>query len=231
MRYIFRREGVTSVMEIKNSRQVQPSDRIRFRCKRCAECCRHVKGAVILESTDAYRLAQHLEISVMEVYEHYAEPFILDESGYPIFALKVKGKSKECVFLEGRRCSVRPARPRTCSLYPFWVEPTDGEGGMEYNYCYERNHHPNGSLIRVKDWMDENLFPEEREYLKEEFNTVTKLAPLLREAGKYHVPIEQLQKALLLYRYFFFETDQPFMKQFNRNNAELLHQMIYHCKS
>lgn len=213
--------------EIKNSKQVQPTDRVRFRCKRCGECCRHVKGSVILESMGAYRLAKHFGISMSEVFEQYAEPFILDESGFPIFALKVKGEKQECVFLDGCRCTVRPARPRTCRLYPFWVEPTDGEGGMEYNYCYERRLHPNGSLIRVKDWMQENLLPEEREYLSEEYRIVIRLALMLHEAKKSGVPVEKVQKALLLYRYFLYETDQPFMEQFRRNNACLLRQMAY----
>lgn len=213
------------MLEIKNSKQVQPSDRIRFRCMRCGECCRRVKGAVILESIDAYRLAKHLEISMTEVYEQYAEPFILDESGYPIFALKVKGDKQECVFLDGNRCSVRSARLRTCRLYPFWVEPTDGEGGMEYNYCFERKHHPNGFLIKVKDWMEDNLLPEDREYLAEEYHTVTSLAPLLHKARRLGVDATSIQEVLLLYRYFLYETDQPFMEQFKHNNAELLRQM------
>lgn len=214
------------MLEIKNSKQVQPGDRIRFRCKRCGECCRHVKGAVILESIDAYRLAKHLGISMTEVYEQYADPFILDESGYPIFALKVKGARQECMFLDGNRCTVRPARPRACRHYLFWVEPTDGNGGMEYNYCYERQHHPNGTLFRVKDWMAENLLPEEREYLTEEFNAITGIAPLLHEAKKAGVALEEIQKVLLFYRYFCFETDSPFMEQYRRNNKELPRHMM-----
>lgn len=213
------------MLEIKNSKQVQPTDRIRFRCMRCGECCRQVKGAVILESIDAYRLAKHLKISMTEVYEQYAEPFILDENGYPIFALKVKGDKQECVFLDGNRCSVRPARLRACRLYPFWVEPINEDGEMEYNYCSERKHHPHGSLVRVKDWMKDNLFPEEREYLAEEYRTVTRLAPLLHQVRRRGVETTPIQEILLLYRYFLFETDRPFMEQCKRNNAELLRQM------
>lgn len=213
--------------EIKNSKTVTLSDHIRFRCKRCGECCRNVKGAVILESLDAYRLAKHLKLRINDIYEKFAQPFVLNETGFPIFALKVKGKNNECIFLDGCRCTVREGRPRTCRLYPFWVEPTDAEGGIVYNYCSEREHHPNGTLIRVKDWMNENLYREDREYLAEEYRAVTQFAPLLHEARRRNVPIDAIQRLLLFYRCFAFEIDEPFMEQFKRNNTHLHQQMIY----
>ena len=40
--------------EIKNSKEVKLSDRVRFRCKRCGECCRHVAQTVVIEPIDAY---------------------------------------------------------------------------------------------------------------------------------------------------------------------------------
>jgi Fe-S-cluster containining protein len=34
----------------------------------------------------------------------------------------LKDPDKDCRFLEGRRCSVYPARPAQCRTWPFWPE-------------------------------------------------------------------------------------------------------------
>ena len=52
--------------ELKNSKQVELSDRVRFRCTRCGDCCRHVEGVVVVESLDAYNLAKHLGITISD---------------------------------------------------------------------------------------------------------------------------------------------------------------------
>ena len=44
--------------EIKNSKKVELTDRVRFRCKLCAECCKNVKGAVAIEVKDAYYISK-----------------------------------------------------------------------------------------------------------------------------------------------------------------------------
>ena len=87
--------------EIKNSKQVDLSDRVRFRCRRCAECCRHVEGTVVIEVKDAYYLAKHFGITVPEFYEEYTKMFLLEDTGFPIFTLNAVGKDNFCIFLNG----------------------------------------------------------------------------------------------------------------------------------
>lgn len=92
-------------------------------------CCRHVKGSVVIEGLDAYRLARHLGMETADFMSQYTEPFILDDKlWYPIFSLRVKGNEDSCIFLKGTRCTVQEAKPRTCRLYPFWVEPNEPDG-------------------------------------------------------------------------------------------------------
>ena len=35
---------------------------------------------------------------------------------------------------------------------------------FSYHICFEHRHHPKGSLVRVKDWMDENFEPHDEEF-------------------------------------------------------------------
>ena len=137
--------------ELKNSKQVEKNEHIRFRCTRCAACCQHVKGSIVIEGLDAYRLARHLGMETADFMSQYTKPFILDDKlWYPIFSLRVKGNEDSCIFLKGTRCTVQEAKPRTCRLYPFWVEPNEPDGtDFTYHICFEHRHHPKGSLIRV----------------------------------------------------------------------------------
>ena len=45
--------------EIMNEIQpVRPKDQFPFSCRQCGACCRNIEGCVMVESLDAYRLAQ-----------------------------------------------------------------------------------------------------------------------------------------------------------------------------
>ena len=210
--------------ELKNSKQVEENEHIRFRCARCAACCRHVKGSVVIEGLDAYRLARHLGMETADFMSQYTDPFILDEQiWYPIFSLRVKGNEDSCIFLKGSRCTVQDAKPRTCRLYPFWVEPNEPDGTtFSYHICFEHRHHPKGSLVRVKDWMDQYFWEDDRESLQEDFRTMHILAPLLRRAKACGVDDADVFRKLLLHRYLYFNIDEPFLPQQQQNNRILI---------
>ena len=208
--------------EIKNSKQVELSDQIRFRCKRCAECCRHVEGTVIIESLDAFHLSKHLKITLVEFYERYTDMFLLEDTMYPVFALKVVGKAKECIFLKGKSCTVQDSKPRTCRIYPFWIEPKGSDTqDFTYNLSTEYPHHPKGSLIRVKDWMNKYFYQEDREFLAEEYRVVTQIAPLLNIVQHLNKNQDDILKLILFYRYYNFNLDEPFLTQQHNNNIAL----------
>ena len=212
------------MLEIKDSKQVEDNEHIRFRCTRCAACCRHVKGSVVIDGLDAYRLAQHLKMEVADFISQYADPFLLDEQlWYPIFSLRVKGNDDFCIFLKGSRCTVQDAKPRACRLYPFWVEPNEPDGTtFSYHICFAHRHHPKGSLVRVKDWMDENFGADERKVLQEDFRAMQILAPLLHRSKACGVDDETIFRKLLLHRYLYFSMNEPFFPQQQRNNRILI---------
>ncbi len=212
------------MLEIKNSKPIKEDERIRFRCMRCTACCRHVKGSVVVDGLDAYRLARYLKMKTADFISQYTDPFILaDNLWYPIFSLRTVGDDEACVFLKGSRCTVQEAKPRTCRLYPFWVEPNEPDGAsFTYHICFEHQHHPKGSLVRVKDWMKENFGEEDRESLKEDFQTLRILTPLLYEARQRGVDGETIFKKFLLHRYLFFTTNEPYLPQQQRNNRTLI---------
>ena len=213
------------MLEPKNSKAVQPEDHIRFRCLRCGKCCRHVRNSVMLQSVDGYRLAKYLQMEVADFFEQYADIAFLEDTGYPLFALKVRGAENACIFLKGNRCTVQEAKPQACRLYPFWIEPDDSTRGktLLYHLSTEHRHHPKGSLIKVKDWMKENLTEDDKAFWTEEWSAMQYLAPLCKRVRENASKRDELSKLLLLYRYFYFDLDVPFQIQHRRNNMTLKH--------
>ena len=208
--------------ELKNTKQVQLSDRVRFRCTRCGDCCRHVEGVVCIESIDAYNIAKHIGISVTKFFTDYTEPYYLEDTQYPLFTLKASGKDKSCIFLKGNRCSVQSVKPRTCRMYPFWIGPGETPEEFTYNFSTERRHHPKGSVIKVKDWMREHFLEEHKRFLTEDAKAMGKIAPAFNLLRNSSYDKERLLKQILMYRYFMFETDKPFFEQHKQNNEMLL---------
>lgn len=48
------------------------------------------------------------------------------------------------------------------------------------------------------------------------------MAPLYNTLRKRDVDNTELLRMILLYRFFFYETDEPFFQQFERNNCRLI---------
>lgn len=206
------------------------SDRVRFRCKRCGECCRNLDGILVVESLDAYCIAKHLGISVESFYLDYAEMRFFEDTDFPLFTIKAVGKRKECIFLKGNRCSVQEVKPRVCKMYPFWVGPSEGEERFTYYFCTERQHHPRGALVKVNQWMRDNFSEDAKRFLEGEDAFMMKFAPLYQEAQKRNPEETGILQKILLLRYFMFETNEPFLDQYERNNQILLEEMEQMCK-
>lgn len=115
---------------------VHAKDCVDYQCRRCGQCCRHIKDSLMVESLDAYRLANYLRgrdpniCTIDDVLTRYCEPMPLTNDCFPIFVLKTTGPDDSCIFLKDGLCSIYDARPRTCRIYPFSVGP--GERGRDF---------------------------------------------------------------------------------------------------
>ena len=90
-------------------------DGLRFACQpNCTRCC-EVSGFVYLSEDDLRRAAAFLGLTTGEF-----------ESKYIIRYRKLlrfrKPPKSQCHFLVDGGCSIHPAKPTQCRLYPFWPE-------------------------------------------------------------------------------------------------------------
>lgn len=211
--------------EMKNAVYVTPSTKIRFKCTGCAECCRHVKESVPVNSQDAFYLTKHLRDIGLDIYcidqflDQFAVPALLDECGYFVYFLKSVGEDDSCIFLNGNRCSVQKAKPSACRLYPFMVDPSES-GAYRYLYSKEREHHFRGPVVETRSWMKKYFPQETRAFLQVDYANAGPIASLLRR-----IPEERKTGALLHFhrlRYSEFDLDKPFLEQFQHNQEALL---------
>jgi len=206
---------------------VKPDDEFSYQCSLCGDCCRNVKEAVMLESLDVFRIARYFSKignpmqAIEEILTEYTTPVPLTDLGYPIFLLNTTGPKDECVFLKSGKCSVQPAKPRTCRLYPLSVEPNDSEDSFNYVIVSQKQHHFTGPKIRVGDWMADNFSAEDREFTLMEYKLAGELGRLMRKLKEKGVDDRRMLFPIMLYKYFDFDLDAPFMPQY-RENIETL---------
>ena len=210
---------------ILQAKPVTPSEQVHFRCKGCGTCCRHVRESVPLDSLDAFRLAKSLRFkdekiqNMDDVFASYAEPVLLDGSGFSVFMLKTCGEDDACVFLKENRCTIHDAKPRACRLYPFTIEPKEG-GGFKYLLSTEQAHHFKGASVQAKHWIKKFFPQEDREFLRMDLQSAVEIVQLLRR-----IPDSEQTRALALflwYRFSDYDLDRPFLEQYERNNRQLI---------
>ena len=91
---------------------------LRFECQPgCTACCTQ-KGFVYLTDADIVRAAEFLGIKVAEFERKY------------VFRTRNRTRLRvprdvTCHFLKGEGCSIHPAKPTQCRIFPFWPELVD----------------------------------------------------------------------------------------------------------
>lgn len=89
---------------------------IRFECQGSGKCCmsRGTYGFVYFSLEDRKRMAKSLGVSVAAfTKQHCAKTEGL---------WHLKNPEKDCVFLDGKRCTAYEGRPTQCRTWPFWPE-------------------------------------------------------------------------------------------------------------
>ncbi|MEO8659280.1 MAG: YkgJ family cysteine cluster protein [Bryobacteraceae bacterium] len=90
-------------------------DQLQFVCQPgCTNCC-EVKGYVYLTEDDLTRAAAYVGMTTTAFERKYVY------RTKHLLRLR-KPREKQCKFLEKTGCSIHPAKPTQCRLFPFWPE-------------------------------------------------------------------------------------------------------------
>jgi Fe-S-cluster containining protein len=91
---------------------------IRFECQPgCTNCCRQ-KGFVYLTEADLVRIARFIGMRPVDFERRYVY------RTKRLMRLRMPRHS-QCHFLEENGCSIHPAKPTQCRIFPFWPELVD----------------------------------------------------------------------------------------------------------
>jgi Fe-S-cluster containining protein len=115
---------------------------VRFECQAgCTACCTQ-RGFVYLTEADVVRAAGFLGITAAQFERLY------------VYRTRRKmrlrtPRESQCHFLRGEGCSIHPAKPTQCRIFPFWPELVESrrEWNKTARYCPGMGQ---GPLIQIE---------------------------------------------------------------------------------
>ena len=90
---------------------------LRFSCTECGGCCTGEPGHTWVNEEEALAIAEFLGID----FDTFCQTH-LRRIANGRHSLKERSATYDCVFLDGKRCSIYPVRPKQCRTFPWWPE-------------------------------------------------------------------------------------------------------------
>lgn len=121
---------------------------LRFKCTGCGKCCTGSSGYVWVNLAEAKAIALRLLISLDDFIHKYTRKI-----GNRL-ALKERyiDKQYDCIFLEGKRCTIYEERPQQCRTYPWWKENVHSSTSWdEESARCEGINHADAPLISLQE--------------------------------------------------------------------------------
>lgn len=129
-------------------------DGLSFKCTGCGQCCTGPAGYVFVNDAEMQALANTLNLPLDEFTKRYVR-----KVGNQL-SLKERAVSPtqyDCVFLEGKRCTVYDARPTQCRTFPWWHDNlSTKEQWKETALRCEGINHPDAPVISLEE-IERNL--------------------------------------------------------------------------
>ena len=127
-------------------------DGLKFSCvPECGGCCTdHDEYSLVYLSLKTERaIAGLLKLDLKTFRERYTQ---LDE-GHRVLRMD----TPDCPFLDGKRCSIYPVRPRQCRTFPFWEENLSSSRAWKklVKFCPGIDSGEHNSLRVIRSVLDE----------------------------------------------------------------------------
>ena len=119
---------------------------LRFECQAgCTECCRQ-RGFVYLTEVDLARAAEFLGMTASVFERQYVY------RTRSRMRLRVPARTR-CHFLTDGGCSIHPAKPTQCRIFPFWPELVESrrEWRKTARYCPGMGKGPTVRIEAVRE--------------------------------------------------------------------------------
>ena len=94
---------------------------LSFECTGCGQCCTGEPGYIWISDKELEAIATYLKIPIEDFKKQYT--YMVDGRR----SLLEDSKSYDCIFLEGKRCSIYSVRPTQCRTFPWWPQILQSE--------------------------------------------------------------------------------------------------------
>lgn len=151
------------IEEISDGKLYELNDMVKadcHDCEGCCDCCQGMGNSVVLDPLDVHRLSVYLKKEPERLLEGEMALDVFDGNILP--HLCMTGQKESCIFLNGEGwCSVHPARPGFCRLFPLgrYYEEHSFKYFLQIHECPKTNR----SKIKVRKWIDT---PDLKQYEK-----------------------------------------------------------------
>lgn len=203
-----------SIEEISDGRLYGANDMVKADtggCEGCSACCHGMGNSIILDPYDIWQLCRYLGQPFERLLEQYLELNVVD--GLILPNLRMTGEKETCGFLDHQgRCSIHPARPGVCRLFPLGrvYEGRDFQYFLQVHECSRCK-----TKVKVKRWVNVPEFSQYEAYIRQWHYFLEDVSVFLEREEQ-----EGLRKQVTLYllKEFFVKPweEEAFYLQFER---------------
>ena len=91
-----------------------------FECNHCGECCDNPAIQINISIADIIRIAKFLNLDIKDIMPKFGIKAFPDPKNKNKFDYDI-GLNKPCKFRKHNRCSIYPARPLNCRIFPYFI--------------------------------------------------------------------------------------------------------------
>ncbi|MBD3227493.1 MAG: hypothetical protein GF329_04820 [Candidatus Lokiarchaeota archaeon] len=171
------------------------TDGFRYKCARCASCCRDWDGIIYVSIYEVKNIADNLNLTLEEVFKDFIhmEEQTVDYGGESIELtyLAINQVDNHCVFLdENDNCIIHEYKPFLCKIYPFWsIIMEKSDNFEEYSQKCKGFNNQDGPLYNKEDI--EEILKSEEDYL-ENLNRVALIMNSIDETEILAIMMERM---------------------------------------
>ena len=210
-------------------------DTFKVHCTRCGMCCLN-REDILLSPMDIYKMAKELKLTPTQFFAQYCQTHIGDNSRMPIISLQPVGDEMRCPLLKNHKCSVHKVKPSVCALYPLgrYISlskdeySAEGVANSEVKYLLQPIECGDDSQTHtVREWLADFDIKLEDEVFIRWHQTIAKIGGKIHELEKKWDMMTMMEVWFMIrvFLYERYDTDQPFMPQFEENAGIVTHML------